>query len=58
MVVDSEEGPWIQKVPDALPKLIAPASAAELKSIASEWAQFIYGSDENEDDNKLILDYL
>ncbi|HEY9789377.1 MAG TPA: hypothetical protein V6D22_03190 [Candidatus Obscuribacterales bacterium] len=34
----SENGPWIQKVPNDLPKLLAATPADELKAISKAWA--------------------
>lgn len=54
----SEAGPWIQKVPADLPKLLAQAKAEDLKSIADAWCTLMNDVGMGRVENKLILDYL
>src|ERR1700733_1461177 len=53
----SDEGPWIQKVPDDLPKLLAAATTEELKSITETWVELINDMWPASINNKLALDY-
>lgn len=57
-LVESENGPWIQKVPDDLPKLLAPATATELKSIADAWCHSLSDDGQFPVEKKLFLNYL
>jgi len=52
----SDEGPWIQKVPADLPKLLAALTKEELKPVAKLWGAQI--SPGEPVPTKVILDYL
>lgn len=54
----SDEGPWIQKVPDDLPKLLATKTTAELKSINKAWIELMSEMWPIPTKNQVILDYL
>ncbi|HEY9731187.1 MAG TPA: hypothetical protein V6C89_04710 [Drouetiella sp.] len=58
LLENSEEGPWIQKVPADLPKLLAQATVEDLKTIADAWCKLIDDVGEGPVEKKLFLDYL
>jgi hypothetical protein len=55
----SQDGPWIYKVPIALPRLLAAASTKQLLFINEAWAELANQTYRHKPvDDKLILDYL
>ena len=54
----SNTGPWIQKVPNDLPQLLAEATIKELKSISESWVELMNDEQPFPIENSLALDYL
>ena len=55
----SDMGPWIQKVPDDLARLLAAATSEELRSITEKWIKTMKMLGPKRSENiSLILDYL
>jgi hypothetical protein len=54
----SKNGPWIQKVPIDLPKLLAAEPIKELEPITEAWVELMDGNAPQPIDETMILDYL
>jgi hypothetical protein len=58
MIKESDGGPWIQKVPNDLPKLLAEATIKELGTINESWVELMNDGQPFPIEDNLALDYL
>lgn len=54
----SDEGPWIRKIPDDFPKLLAVATTKDLKTIAKAWVGLMNEVNPVPERKETIPDYL